>query len=203
LPAYYQDDRPYAVFLNSGTGAFCYDSELTEKYLYFSEPSAVQEQFGDLNSFVVAAFLVGERSSGSCAILPSAEELRSSFLSSEYLSLQRAKLNVTQAERWFRDIKEIFKDRQWEGLTFEDGSPRRTLAFFLQEHSPFTVPEGSPAGKHWRVIRGPDPQSNGGLWLVLHKDLFSGKKRTVDRIQGYLELFLQTLEKEEPNKNNE
>jgi len=203
LPAYYRDDRLYAVFLDSGTGAFCYDPELMEQYLYFSEPSAVQKQFGDLNSFIVAASLVGERSSGSCAILPSAEELRPSFLSTEFLYLQKAKLSVTQAEKWFKDIEEIFKDRRWEGLTLEDGSPRRTLAFFLPAHHPFKAPAGLPLGTaiSWQVIRGPDPQSNGGLWLVLHRDLFSGKKRDTERIQGYLKVLLQNLEKEpDPQK---
>jgi len=204
LPVYYRGERPYGLFLDSGTGAFCYDPELMERYLYFSGPSTVQKQFGDLNSFIVAAFLVGERSFGSCAILPSVEELRPSFLSSESLSLLRAGLNVTQAERWFKDIEEIFKDRRWEGLTLEDGSPRRTLAFFLPAHSPFTVPEGSPAETSWQVIRGPDPQSNGGVWLVLHRDLFSGKKREVERIQGYLKTLLQNLEKEpDPEKKPE
>jgi len=196
LPVYYRDGLPYAVFLNSGNGAFCYDPELMEKYLYFSEPSAVQKQFSDLNSFIVAAFLVGERSFGSCAIVPSVEELRPSFLSSESLSLRNAGLNVTQAERWFKDIEEIFKDRRWEGLTFENGSPRRTLAFFLPAHSPFAVPKGSPAETAWQVIRGPDPQNNGGVWLVLHRDLFNGKKRDTERIQGYLNVLLQNLEKE-------
>jgi len=193
---YYRGDLPYAVFLNSGTGALCYDPELMEKYLYFSGPSTVQKQFGDLNSFIVAAFLVGERSFGSCAILPSVEELRPSFLSSESLSLKNAGLSVTQAERWFKDIEEIFKDRRWEGLTFENGSPRRTLAFFLPPHHLFKKPAGLPRGTgvSWQVIRGPDPQSNGGLWLVLHRDLFNGKTRDTQRIQGYLKAFLQNLE---------
>jgi len=194
VPVYYRGALPYAVFLNSGTGALCYDPELMERYLYFSEPSVVQKQFGDLNSFIVAAFLVGERSFASCAILPSVEELRPSFLSSESLSLRNAGLNVTQAERWFKDIEEIFKDRRWEGLTFENGSPRRTLAFFLPARRFFSVPKGSPADVSWQVIRGPDPQSNGGLWLVLHRDLFNGKKRDTQRIQGYLKAFLQNLE---------
>jgi len=195
VPVYYRGELPYAVFLNSGAGALCYDPELMERYLYFSEPSVVQKQFGDLNSFIVAAFLVGERSFASCAILPSVEELRPSFLSSESPALKSAGLSAVQAERWFKDIEEIFRDRRWEGLTLEDGSPRRTLAFFLPARAPFTVPQGSSRQTPWQIIRGPDPANNGGLWLVLHRDLFSGKKRVTERIQGYLKTLLQGMEK--------
>jgi hypothetical protein len=186
---YYHDDRPCAIFLNAGTGVFCYDPELTERYLYITSADAAQKQFEDLNLFMAAAFLVGERSASECAVLPSVENLRGSF---NVMALQKMNLSQPEAEKWYNDIAVLFKDRQWEGVTMEGGAPRRTMGFFLEANAPFAVPQGSPAGKAWRIIRGPNPQSDGGLWLVPGRGVFSGKKRLTARIAGYLEALLKS-----------
>ncbi|MDR2073473.1 MAG: hypothetical protein LBP60_08595 [Spirochaetaceae bacterium] len=92
IPLYYRDGRPWALFLNSGTGVLCYDPELTERYLHMSEPPLVQEQLGDLNSFIVSAFLIGNRSFGSCAVIPCADELFPAFQHTRSMPLQKAGL---------------------------------------------------------------------------------------------------------------
>ncbi|MDR2073472.1 MAG: hypothetical protein LBP60_08590 [Spirochaetaceae bacterium] len=89
----------------------------------------------------------------------------------------------------------LFRDRGWDGLEFKNGRPRRTLAFFLGPGMTFSAPGG---GANWRVIRGPDPESNGGLWLVLHRELFAGKKRTVRHIQNYLKILFGSLIPHDP-----
>jgi hypothetical protein len=182
---YYHNNRPYALFLNAGTGVFCYDPELTERYLYITSADEAQKQFEDLNLFITSAFLVGERSAAECTALPSIENFRNSFYVS---SRQKMNLSASDAEKWYNDIADIFKDRRWEGTTMEDGAPRRTMGFFLEANAPFAVPEGSSAAKPWRIIRGPDPESNGGLWLVLSRDILSGNKR----VAGYLELLIES-----------
>ncbi|MDR2210676.1 MAG: hypothetical protein LBO65_04310 [Spirochaetaceae bacterium] len=195
IPLYYREGRPWGLFLNSGTGVLCYDPELTGRYLHVSEPALVQEQLGDLNSFIVSAFLVGERSFGSCAVIPAAEELLPAFQHTKSVALQRAGLKEEERERWFNDIAGLFEDRRWEGLEFEDGKPRRILAFFLGPGSSFTAPGG---GAGWRIIRGPDPESNGGLWIALHRDLFTGKKKKLRQIRGYLDVLLRSLIPDSP-----
>ncbi|MDR2314287.1 MAG: hypothetical protein LBE02_07105 [Spirochaetaceae bacterium] len=195
LPLYYRDGRFWALFLNSGTGVLCYDPELAERYFHVSDPPLVQERLGDLNSFIVSAFLIGSRSLGSCALIPSADELLPAFQHTRSVSLQRAGLTKEEKERWFKDIVGLFRDRGWDGLKFENGGPRRTLAFFLGPGKTFSSPGG---GANWRVIRGPDPESNGGLWLVLHRDIFTGKKRRVRHIQNYLKILLPALIPDNP-----
>jgi hypothetical protein len=203
-PVYDHDGRPRALFVHSGNGVLCYDTELAERYLESADPPAVQERLGDLNSFIVSAFLVSERSRGTVAVLPGADQLLPSFRHTKTLSPQKAELKAEEAEKWFADIAEIFRDRQWEGTSFEDGRPRPSALFFLSPESFFRVPggeesaenSGEAAGK-WRAIRGPDPESSGGLWLVLHRDLFSGKKRLVQKYREYLDIFVQVLKARE------
>ncbi|GHV84845.1 hypothetical protein AGMMS50230_04530 [Spirochaetia bacterium] len=189
IPAYYKDGLPSALFINAGTGVLCYDPELAGRYLHVSDPAQVQELMGDPNAFIVASFLISERSFGSCAVLPSADELLPAFQHTN--SLHRAGLTAAGAEKWFTDITVIFRDRRWDGLSFENGSPRRTVTFFLPPGSSFAVPGGTAPPADWQVIPGPDPESNGGIWLALHRDLFSGSKRTVQKIKEYMAILLQ------------
>ncbi|MDR1144396.1 MAG: hypothetical protein LBK77_09315 [Spirochaetaceae bacterium] len=184
-----------AFFLYSGNGVLCYDPELTRRYLEIADPLPVQEQLGDLNSFIVSAFLISERSRGAVAALPEADQLLPSFRHTKASSLQKAGLSPEETEKWFADIAEIFRDRRWEGTSFEDGRPRPAAMFFLPPGSFFREP-GKPAG-NWRAIRGPDPESSGGIWLVLHRDLFGGKKRAVQKYREYLDIFVQVLEARE------
>ncbi|MDR1307911.1 MAG: hypothetical protein LBK74_10105 [Treponema sp.] len=181
-----------ALFLHSGNGVLCYDPELMRRYLEISDPLPVQEQLGDLNSFIVSASLISERSRGAVAALPEVDQLLPSFRHAKAPSLQKAGLSPEATEKWFADIAEIFRDRRWEGTSFEDGRPRPAAMFFLPPGSFFREP-GKPAG-NWQVIRGPDPESSGGIWLVLHRDLFSGKKRVTQKYREYLDIFVQILE---------
>jgi hypothetical protein len=180
-PLFYRNGQGYGFFLNSGTGLLCYDSELMQRYMGISDPVPVQEQLGDLNSFIVAAFLISDRSFGSCAVLPEINQLRPSFQHTKAPSLQKAGLSEAEAEKWFTDIGGIFQDRHWEGLSFDNGSPRRTVTFFLPPNSAFSAPGETKV--NWQVIQGPDPENNGGIWLALHRDLFTGKKGTVRKIR--------------------
>jgi hypothetical protein len=190
-PLYYRNGQGYGFFLNSGTGLLCYDPELMQRYMGISDPVPVQEQLGDLNSFIVAAFLISDRSFGSCAVLPETSQLRPAFQHTKSLSLQEAGLSEAEAEKWFTDIRGIFQDRRWEGLTFENGSPRRTVTFFLPPNSAFSAPGETKV--NWQLIPGPDPENNGGIWLVLHRDLFAGKRGTVRKIREYLGLVLRQI----------
>ncbi|MDR2662533.1 MAG: hypothetical protein LBC31_06000 [Treponema sp.] len=191
----YDHAEEQALFLHSGNGVLCYDPELMRRYLGMADPLPVQKQLGDLNSFIVSAFLISDRSRGAVAVLPEADQLLPSFRHAAVPSLQKAGLSPEETEKWFADIAEIFRDRRWEGTSFEDGRPRPAVMFFLPSGSFFREP-CKPAAP-WRAIRGPDPESSGGVWLVLHRDLFSGKKRTVQKYREYLDVFVQLLEERE------
>ncbi|MDR1929849.1 MAG: hypothetical protein LBQ44_04380, partial [Treponema sp.] len=100
--------------------------------------------------------------------------------------LQRAELDETLRNRWFRDISELFHDRRWDGLTGGEGEVRELFSFFLPPQGSFALPPGSLSeGADWAVIPGPDPQSRGGAWLALHTDPGGGKKAA--RIRKVLE----------------
>ncbi|MDR2551807.1 MAG: hypothetical protein LBD31_01380 [Treponema sp.] len=185
LPPLVYEGRILGFFFNAGTGVLCYDPRLAEKYLRVSQPAAVQALLGDLNLFIASAFLVSQRSFGSCAVLPSADELEPSFRNVPGFGGEGA-------ERWFADIRQIFQDRRWEGLEFENGRPRRTLAFFLPPGSFFIPPGGGDA--EWRVIRGPNPAGGEGIWIALHRDVFVGGQGRAKRIGEYLNVFFRILE---------
>jgi hypothetical protein len=211
VPVYEYEGKSRAVFFNGGNGAFCYNRKIAEKYLGYSDPSLVQRELGDLNSFIVSAYRIGAASEDSCAVLPGTGMLAPVFEHTGKLSLQQLELAGDSRRRWLADTVELFHDRRWDGLLDEEGKRRELFSFFLPPLGFFAVP-GTPAEPRqsggaapvsgippkaewsaydWTVIPGPDPLSRGGAWLALHKDFLTEKKTTLQKVQKYLGLLLQ------------
>ncbi|MDR2661427.1 MAG: hypothetical protein LBC31_00355 [Treponema sp.] len=87
------------------------------------------------------------------------------------------------------------KDTEKTKIPPPQGTPAVSLSYPGGPHV-MTAHLGPLAGT-WRAIKGPDPESSGGVWLVLHRDLFSGKKRVVQKYRDYLDIFVQVLEARE------
>jgi len=183
------NDRVYALSWEACTGAMFYRRSLARKYLGTDDPAAVQLYFANMSKFLETAYLLNQRSNGTCVIVSSLEDIIRPFMFARSQPwVIDGRFFIDPAVEQLMDIvKELYEKEltggigQWSeswfvGMTDElrnkNGQRLETFAYFLPTWGlDFVLKPNSPQTLgDWAMIQGPVPYYWGGTWLAAWKD---------------------------------
>jgi multiple sugar transport system substrate-binding protein len=180
--------KVYGMSWQACPGALFYRRSLAKKYLGTDDPKTVQTYFANFNKFLDTAKLLKDKSSGSCVVVSSLNDLFNSFMSARKDPwLVNGKLVIDPAMEQYMDICKTLRDNKLDGrvgqwsegwfagmkgeLKDEAGKPVEVFSYFLPTWGLHYVLKTNAPGTSgdWAMVAGPSSYRWGGTWVGAYK----------------------------------